>query len=161
MTMTKNEKPISEAGQLRRELIDDELLDQLLASTSEHGITLTGEGGLLPELIKSVLERGMQAELTSHLGYEKHDPAGRGSGNSRNGTTSKTVDTEVGPIELDRPRETRRRLHRPRLDHSPQRTRPPLPRTIPPNHPLTTTTYTDNLTSSSPLQLGDHDQGPP
>lgn len=106
MTMTtNNDKLVSEAGQLCRELIDDQLLDQLLASTSERGISLTGEGGFLPELIKSVLERGMSAELTSHLGYEKHDPAGRGSGNSRNGTTSKTVDTEVGPIELDRPRD--------------------------------------------------------
>ena len=105
MTMTNNDKPVSEAGQLRRELIDDQLLDQLLASTSERGISLTGEGGFLPELIKSVLERGMSAELTSHLGYEKNDPAGRGSGNSRNGTTSKTVATEVGPVELDRPRD--------------------------------------------------------
>lgn len=105
MTMTKNEKPLSEAGQLRREVIDDELLDRLMASTTERGIALTGEGGLLPELIKAVLERGMQAELTSHLGYEKHAAEGRGSGNSRNGTTSKTVDTEVGPVELDRPRD--------------------------------------------------------
>ncbi|MDF1490279.1 IS256 family transposase [Tessaracoccus caeni] len=105
MTMTKNEKPVSEAGQLRREVISDEVLDQLLASTSERGITLTGEGGLLPELLKAVLERGMQAELTDHLGYARHDPAGRGSGNSRNGTTSKTLDTEVGPIELERPRD--------------------------------------------------------
>ena len=96
---------MSEAGRLRRELIDDELLDQLLASTSERGVALTGEGGLLPELIKSVLERGMQAELTSHLGYAKHAPEGRGSGNSRNGTTPKTIDTEVGPIELERPRD--------------------------------------------------------
>ena len=105
MTMTKNEKPSSEAGELRRELLSDELLDELLASTNERGIELTGQGGLLPELIRSVLERGMQAELTSHLGYAKHDPAGRGSGNSRNGTTSKTIATEVGPVELDRPRD--------------------------------------------------------
>ena len=106
MTMTENDdKPVSPARELRRELIDDQLLDQLLASTSERGISLTGEGGFLPELIKSVLERGMNAELTSHLGYEKNDPAGRGSGNSRNGTTPKTVATEVGPIELDRPRD--------------------------------------------------------
>nr|WP_108872151.1 IS256 family transposase [Tessaracoccus timonensis] len=106
MTMTENnDKPVSPARELRRELIDDQLLDHLLASTSERGISLTGEGGFLPELIKSVLERGMNAELTSHLGYEKNDPAGRGSGNSRNGTTPKTVATEVGPIELDRPRD--------------------------------------------------------
>lgn len=105
MAMTKNDKPIGGAGAVRREVIDDKLLDQLLASTSEQGIALTGEGGLLPELIKSVLERGMQAELTSHLGYEKHDPSGRGSGNSRNGSTPKTLATEVGPIEVDRPRD--------------------------------------------------------
>lgn len=106
MTMTTNDDmSASDAGAVRREFIDDQLLDQLLASTSERGLALTGEGGLLPELIKSVLERGMRAELTDHLGYEKNDPAGRGSGNSRNGTTSKTVDTEVGPVELDRPRD--------------------------------------------------------
>ena len=72
MPMTKNDdKPVSEAGEVRREFIDDQLLDQLLASTSERGLALTGEGGLLPELIRSVLERGMRAELTDHLGYEK------------------------------------------------------------------------------------------
>ena len=91
MTMTtNNDKPVNEARELRRELIDDQLLDAMLASTSERGISLTGEGGFLPELIESVLERGMSAELTSHLGYEKNDPAGRGSGNSRNGTRSTT-----------------------------------------------------------------------
>ena len=47
----------------------------------------------------------MQVELTEHLGYEKHDPAGRGSGNSRNGTVPKRIDTEVGPVGLDRPRD--------------------------------------------------------
>ena len=67
-------------GELRRELIDDRLLDELLASASERGIALTGEGGLFPELVKAVLERGMQVELTEHLGYEKHRPGRRGSG---------------------------------------------------------------------------------
>lgn len=105
MTMTSNDKPVSEAARLRRELIDDDLLDQMLASVGERGITLTGQGGFLPELIKSVLERGMKVELADHLGYDKHDPAGRGSGNSRNGTTPKQLDTEVGTIELDRPRD--------------------------------------------------------
>ena len=59
----------------------------------------------LPEMIKAVLERGMGAELTEHLGYERGDPAGRGSGNSRNGTTGKTVATEVGDLRLDQPRD--------------------------------------------------------
>lgn len=94
-----------EARRLRRELIDDELLDQLVKSTSDRGIELTGEGGFLPELIKAVLERGMKAELTEHLGYAKHEASGRGSGNSRNGTSPKTVNTEVGPVRIDQPRD--------------------------------------------------------
>ena len=106
MSMTKeDERLVSEAGRLRREFFDDQLLDRLIAATSERGVALTGEGGFLPELVKAALERGMQAELTDHLGYDKHDPAGRGSGNSRNGSTPKTVATEVGPVELDRPRD--------------------------------------------------------
>jgi putative transposase len=81
------------------------LLDELLARTDERGVALTGEGGFLPEMIKSVLERGMDAELTGHLGYERGDRAGHGSGNSRNGTTPKMVGTEVGEIGLDQPRD--------------------------------------------------------
>ena len=93
---TESKKDLEpEARRLRRELFDDELLDKLLAATSERGLALTGEGGFLPEMIKAVLERGMEAELTDHLGYDKHDPAGRGSGNSRNGSTPKTLGTEV------------------------------------------------------------------
>lgn len=76
----RSNESFSQAGELRRELIDDRLLDELLASASERGIALTGEGGFLPELVKAVLERGMQVELTEHLGYEKHDPVGQGSG---------------------------------------------------------------------------------
>lgn len=109
MTMTKprknSEQPEPEARRLRRELFDDEMLDRLMAATDERGLSLTGEGGFLPEMIKAVLERGMEAELSDHLGYEKGDPAGRGSGNSRNGTTPKTVGTEVGDVALDQPRD--------------------------------------------------------
>ena len=95
----------SEARRLRRELFTDEMLDQLMAATDERGLSLTGEGGFLPEMIKAVLERGMDAELTDHLGYEKGDRAGHGSGNSRNGTTPKTLGTEVGDIGLAQPRD--------------------------------------------------------
>ncbi|MFN8082440.1 MAG: IS256 family transposase [Kineosporiaceae bacterium] len=87
---------------LRRELFTDEVIDSMLARVGEGGLSRTGPGGALPELVKSVLERGM--ELTDHLGYDKGDPAGRGSGNSRNGTSFKTVSSEVGRIELDQPR---------------------------------------------------------
>jgi putative transposase len=76
-----------------------------MAQSGDRGVELTGSGGFLPELIKAVLERGLAAELTEHLGYEKGDPAGAGSGNSRNGSTGKTLLTEVGPIDLDTPRD--------------------------------------------------------
>ena len=99
----KQEEP--EARRLRRELFDEEMLDRLMAASDERGLALTGEGGFLPEMIKAVLERGMDAELSDHLGYERGDRAGHGSGNSRNGTTPKTVATEVGDVDLDQPRD--------------------------------------------------------
>jgi putative transposase len=106
MTKAKRDsEPEPEARRLRRELFDDDMLDKLMAATDERGLSLTGEGGFLPEMIKAVLERGMEAELSDHLGYEKGDRAGHGSGNSRNGTTPKTVGTEVGDVPLDQPRD--------------------------------------------------------
>jgi putative transposase len=95
----------SSARALREELFGEELLDELMAQVDAGGLQLTGQGGFLPELIKAVLERGLQAELSDHLGYEKGDPAGRGSPNSRNGSTPKTLGTEVGPVGLDTPRD--------------------------------------------------------
>lgn len=86
---------------------DDDMLDKLMPVTDERGLSLTGEGGSLPEMIKAVLERGMEAELTDHLVYGKGDRAGHGSGSSRNGATPKTVGTEVGDIGLDQPRDRR------------------------------------------------------
>jgi hypothetical protein len=90
-----------------RELIDDRLLDALLESSRDEagGLRLTGEGSLLGELVKAVLERALQAELTAHLGYEKHDHTGYGSGNSRNGTIAKKVQTGIGPVGLEVPRD--------------------------------------------------------
>ena len=86
-------------------LVDAGLLEDLMARVDAGELQLTGEGGFLPAMIKAVLERGLQAELTEHLGYEKGDPAGRGSPNSRNGTSPKTVATEVGDVGLDTPRD--------------------------------------------------------
>ncbi len=88
-----------------RELFDEQLLDQMVARVRADGAKLTGAGGFLPELVKAVLERGLKAELTEHLGYGRHDPAGNGSGNSRNGATPKTLLTEVGPVALQVPRD--------------------------------------------------------
>lgn len=88
-----------------RSVLDDQALDQLVAGLRSEGMRLTGPGGFLTEMLKAVLERGLAAELTEHLGYDKHDATGRGSGNSRNGSTPKTVLTEVGPVPVDVPRD--------------------------------------------------------
>ena len=79
--------------------ITPELLDQLLANY-EKPEDLTGDDGLFKQLKKALIERALGAELTEHLGYEKGDPAGRGSGNSRNGTSAKTILTEDGEIDI-------------------------------------------------------------
>jgi len=84
--------------------ITPELLDQLLANY-EKPEDLTGDDGLFKQLKKALIERALGAELTDHLGYEKGDPAGRGSGNSRNGTSAKTVLTEDGEIAIAIPRD--------------------------------------------------------
>ena len=62
-------------------------------------VSMTGADGLLPALVKEALERGLAAELTEHLGYEKGEPTSQARSNARNGTTPKTVDSEVGPFE--------------------------------------------------------------
>jgi transposase-like protein len=82
-----------------------ELAEQLVEQARAEGVDLVGPGGLLGGLTKRVLEAGLEAEITDHLGYDKHDPAGRDGGNSRNGTRTKTVITDVGPVELDVPRD--------------------------------------------------------
>ena len=79
--------------------IPAELLDQLLANCSKPE-DLIGEDGLFKQLKKALIERALGAELTDHLGYAKGDPAGRGSGNSRNGTSSKTLLSEDGEVEI-------------------------------------------------------------
>jgi putative transposase len=81
------------------------LLDDLMNQVDAGELQLTGEGGFLPELVKRVLEAGLDVEMTGHVGYEKHDRAGWGSGNSRNGFTAKRLGTEVGDIELATPRD--------------------------------------------------------
>ena len=80
-------------------------LDELFAKIDSGEIELTGDGGFIPGLIKATLERGLQAELTSHLGYEKGAAEASAFSNSRNGTTPKTVATQTGDVELDSPRD--------------------------------------------------------
>jgi putative transposase len=84
--------------------IRQELLEELLADY-EKPEDLVGPDGLLRDLFKRLIETAAGAELTEHLGYERGDPAGRGSGDNRNGTTSKTLVTEHGDVTVDMPRD--------------------------------------------------------
>lgn len=86
-------------------LVSDEVLDELMTRVEAEDAELLGPDGLLAQVTKAVLERALDEELTDDLGYEKHDPAGRGSGNSRNGYTAKTVHTDVGTVEVEVPRD--------------------------------------------------------
>jgi hypothetical protein len=81
--------------------------EQLVAQAREKGIELVGPNGLLSQLTKRVLEAALEAAMSEHLGYEKHDPVGRNHGNSRNGVRSKTVLTEIGPVEVGAARSRR------------------------------------------------------
>src|ERR1700720_2676072 len=84
--------------------IDNALIDQMLAGYKKPE-DIIGENGLLKQLTKAILERALQAELTDHLGYEKHDPAGQHSGNSRNGSGRKRLQGNFGELELETPRD--------------------------------------------------------
>jgi putative transposase len=84
--------------------IRQELLDELLADYKGRA-DLVGPNGLIKELFKRLIETAAGAELTEHLGYERGDPVGRGSGNSRNGTTSKTLLTDHGEVPVAMPRD--------------------------------------------------------
>lgn len=81
------------------------LAGELVSRARSEGTALTGDGGLLTGLVQRVLQAGLDAEMTEHLGYPPHDIAGRGSGNTRNGSYPKTVVTEVGPVEVTVPRD--------------------------------------------------------
>jgi len=83
----------------------DEAIGRLVDRAQAEGLSLTGPGGLLSELTKRVLESALEGEMDGHLGYAKHDPAGRNGGNSRNGHRTKTVLTETGQVDIDVPRD--------------------------------------------------------
>jgi len=85
--------------------VDEQLIARLAGKAREGGLALTGEGGLLAQLTKRLVESALDGEITDHLGYDRHDAAGRDGGNSRNGHRSKTVLTEVGPVEIEVPRD--------------------------------------------------------
>jgi len=85
---------------------EEQAAAELVRLARERGLSLTGPDGLLKQLTKTVLETALNEEMTGHLGYEKHDPAGVGAGNIRNGTRAKTVLTDnTGPVQIEVPRD--------------------------------------------------------
>jgi putative transposase len=80
-------------------------IDRLVADAEASGTPLDGVDGLINQLTRAVIERALGVEMADHVGYEKGDPAGRGSGNSRNGSYPKTVTTTAGPVRFEVPRD--------------------------------------------------------
>ena len=111
------------AGEAVGETAMTDWAELLVAQARAEGVELTGDGGLLTGLVRQVLQTGLEVETSEHLGCERHAVAGRGSGNSRNGSTPKTVTTEIGEVDLRVPRDRAGALepvtapeHRRRLD---------------------------------------------
>ncbi|GAA3598137.1 hypothetical protein GCM10022295_93030 [Streptomyces osmaniensis] len=96
---------VESAEAVSAKAVDGQLIDELVHRAQAGGLQLTGEGGLLQQLTKRLLESALEGEITDHLGYDKHDAAGKNGGNSRNGKRSKTVLTDVGPVEITVPRD--------------------------------------------------------
>ena len=92
------------AGELLANVITPDMLDALVTGAHANGGS-PGVQELLNEMTKAVLERALDVEMAHHLGYEKGDPAGAGTGNSRNGRSTKTVSTAHGPVTIDVPRD--------------------------------------------------------
>ena len=98
-------EPVPDGALLPPDAVLASTADRLVEQARADGVALTGEGGLLTGLIQRVLQGALEAEISDHLGYDPHDPAGRGTGNSRNGHYGKTVRTEVGDVRVDVPRD--------------------------------------------------------
>ncbi len=98
-------EPAAAGAQGAAAVLDEELARRLVVQAKADGVSLSGPGGMLGKLTKMVLETTLEAERTAHLGYEAHDPAGRDGGDSRNGTRTKTVVTEIGLLQVDVPRD--------------------------------------------------------
>jgi putative transposase len=94
-----------EASRRLAEAFDLSAIDALLADAQATGTPIDGVDGLLNKMTKAVIERALVAEMTHELGYERGDPAGSGSGNSRNGTSQKTISTPNGPVTIEVPRD--------------------------------------------------------
>ncbi|GHC18165.1 hypothetical protein GCM10010348_48300 [Streptomyces anthocyanicus] len=96
---------VESAAAVSAKAVDDRLIDELMSRAQAEGLQFTGEGGLLQQRTKRLPESALEGEITDHLGCDKHDPAGKNGGNSRNGARSKTVLTDAGPVEIVVPRD--------------------------------------------------------
>ncbi len=106
MTMTDEKTASAGAGREAIEaLVASGGLDGLFEQIGSGQVSLTGSDGLLSALLKEALERGLQAELTDHLGYEKGERAPAARGNARNGASTKVIDSQVGSFEIEVPRD--------------------------------------------------------
>ncbi len=105
VTMDKVVETPDGQGVVRLDDLDEQLIGQLVDRARCEGLQLTGEDGLLAQLTKRIIESAAQGEMDVHLGYAKHDPAGRDGANSRNGARAKTVLTDIGPVEVTIPRD--------------------------------------------------------
>lgn len=114
MTTTHGKNREEVWGDGGRPVVDDELIDRWMDQVDAEGLELLGPGGVLSEITSRVLNRALQCEMTGHVGYERGDPAGWGSGNNRNGSYPKTVLTDAGGIEIEVPRD-RKGTFEPRL----------------------------------------------
>lgn len=86
-------------------VVDRGLVAELVGDAQRQGLPVDGEGGLLAELTRLVLESALEGEITDHLGYDKHERRSSSDGNARNGIRSKTVLTKAGPVTIDVPRD--------------------------------------------------------
>src|SRR5438270_12674944 len=103
MTVTETDPP-AEGRSVPTVAGDDAAMrawaEELVARARDEGVELTGDNGLLTGLVRQVLQTGLEVEMSDHLGYERHAPQGKGTGNSRNGSYPKTVTTDIGKVDL-------------------------------------------------------------
>jgi putative transposase len=103
--MVAGKKPHMKTTDKKVSMLSDDALAEIMGRVQDEGLELLGESGVLKGLVKQIMEAALDAERTDHLGYERGDPGGRGSGNSRNGTSPKTVLTDAGDVDLEVPRD--------------------------------------------------------
>ena len=103
--MTDQNMPAVPANGAADEAAMRDWAELLVAQARDEGVELTGDGGLLTGLVRQVLQTGLEVEMAEHLGYERHAVEGRGTPNSRNGSSPKWVKTEVGEVDLRVPRD--------------------------------------------------------